>query len=175
MSAEFERRFAPVSDRLYRYAFGLTRDRETASDLFHDAVLRAIGARDLPEADPAFRAWLFRIVRNLWIDGQRADRRRAGFDRELAEGEPAPARPGEHPVETGLVVREAFAMLSIEHQEVLALVDIGGFGYEETAQLLSIPKGTVMSRVSRARQCMFDLLAGDRVIPFPAQKSRNAR
>ncbi|WP_417580677.1 RNA polymerase sigma factor [Pelagibacterium sp.] len=163
-SLPFEQRLYPVRERLMRYAFALTRDRDEARDLFQETMVRAMSAGDVPAADPAFRAWLFKIIRNLWIDRSRSHARRVRLYDQFANGEAGEA--GEATTERNYAVREAFAFLSVEHQEVLALVDIAGFSYEETGELLSIPRGTVMSRVSRARQSLFQLLSGDAVVPL---------
>ncbi|ODA65906.1 ECF RNA polymerase sigma factor SigE [Methyloligella halotolerans] len=128
-----------------------------------------MSASHVPAADPAFRAWLFTIVRNLWIDLSRARTRRARLREQMAQAMRHEA--GEATTEGNYAVREAFSYLSVEHQEILALVDIAGFSYEETGQLLSIPKGTVMSRVSRARQSLFGLLTCDVALPDSLEKS----
>lgn len=69
-----------------------------------------------------------------------------------------------------LAVRQAFMQLGKDHRDVLALVDIGGFSYDETAMMLSIPRGTVMSRVSRARAALMRGLSDDKVVPFPTRR-----
>lgn len=169
----FEQRLEPMRERLLRYAFALTRDRDEARDLFQETVARALSAAEMPSDDSAFRAWLFRIVRNIWIDRGRAGTRRDMMHRTIAiDRAQEAAQPA---VETNIVVREAFSCLSIEHQEVLALVDIAGFSYEETGELLAIPKGTVMSRVTRARQNLFHLLSSDTVVPMSRQRVRRGR
>jgi len=124
-------------------------------------MVALISASDVPAAEPAFRAWLFRIVRNLWVDRVRANRRRDVLHRHIAESVSGVA---EATVERHLAVRDAFSQLSVEHQEVLALVDIAGFSYKETGDVLSIPGGTVMSRVARARQRLFELLSDEAAV-----------
>ncbi len=71
-----------------------------------------------------------------------------------------------------LAVRTAFMTLSREHRDVLALVDIAGFSYEETAEMVGVPRGTVMSRVSRARQNLARLLAAPQITAFPGRNRR---
>jgi RNA polymerase sigma-70 factor, ECF subfamily len=167
--ADFHSRFAPLGDRLFGYAFALTRDREQAADLFQDCVVRAMSARSVPEQDRAFRAWLFAILRNLWTDRIRARRRRGEAHARIAEAnEVLVPLPPEAVVINQLAVREAFACLSLDHRDVLALIDIAGFSYDEAAELLAVPRGTVMSRVSRARQALFDLLSDDHMPELPA-------
>lgn len=157
-SASFEERFRHHYDRLFGYAIALSRDRETASDLLHDCVARAMGTQSVPAEEGAFRAWLFRILRNLWIDHVRLARRTSGVSETLDTASEELDRMVPVGLESVLVeafaVRQAFERLSPEHKEVLALVDISGFSYKETARILAVPPGTVMSRVSRARAAL---------------------
>ena len=162
-----------LSGQMTGYAYALIHDRDRALDLVQDAILRAMEARRAPVDAPAFRVWFTRIVRNLWIDGFRAERRRAetvvGSADDLAE--PAARFDTEDVILNRMVVRHAFFELSADHRDVLALVDIAGFSYDEAAQTLEINRGTVMSRVSRARQQLLcklgDGQAGGQVVPFP--------
>lgn len=141
---------------LFGYACALCDDVASAEDLYQDALVRAMAARDVPSPPDAFRRWMFRVLRNLWIDRMRARRREAEMllDHDIAESVPAASTGGEETVLNRLLVRHAFMRLCKVHRDVLALVDIGGFSYEETASLLDVPKGTVMSRVSRARAAL---------------------
>lgn len=170
-----------LSGQMTGYAYALIHDRDRALDLVQDAILRAMEARRVPVDAPAFRVWFTRIVRNLWIDGFRAERRRAetivGSAEDLAKdlAEPAARFDTEDLILNRMVVRHAFFDLSADHRDVLALVDIAGFSYDEAAQTLEINRGTVMSRVSRARQQLLGKLgdgqadgqAGGKVVPFP--------
>ena len=166
----FEKRFAPYHSRLFGYAVALSRDRDLAADLLHECVLRAMAARQAPESEPAFRAWLFTILRNLWIDHLRSGRRRADIEEALlVEGAVTPVSL-ESVVVNAFAVRQAFALLSLDHRDILALVDISGFSYDEAAAILSVPRGTVMSRVSRARQALARLLSDSVVTQLPSTK-----
>jgi RNA polymerase sigma-70 factor (ECF subfamily) len=164
--AKIERRLRPYHARLYSYAVALERDRDRAQDLFQECIARALGATRIPDEEPAFRAWLFVILRNIWIDQSRS----AGRKAELEEHYAADFFPEPVSLETvlaeALSVRQAYSKLSIEHREILALVDVSGFSYEETAALISVPKGTVMSRVSRARRALAALLEQGNVVDF---------
>ena len=157
----FEVRFAPYQQRLYGFAVAMTGDRDRARDLLHDCVVRAAAARDRPVDEPAFRAWLFTIMRNLWIDQLRAEERRSRMTQTLSDVMALMPVSLESVVTEGFAVRQAFELLSHDHREVLALVDISGFSYQEAADLLGVPRGTVMSRISRARQALAGLLADD--------------
>lgn len=151
---------------LFGYARALC--SEAAEDLYQEALVRAMSAKCVPAEPSAFRIWMFQVLRNLWIDQLRArTRAQAQMTSEQREtGEVQANTEGEDAIVNRLAVREAFLQLSRDHREVLALVDIGGFSYDETGALLSVPRGTVMSRVSRARAALLDRLTTDVVIPF---------
>ena len=150
------------------YAVALSRDRETARDLLQDCVARALVAPSLPESEPAFRVFLFTTLRNLWIDRVRRERRKAAVDETLEVVAAALQPVGlESVLVNALAVRQAFARLSEDHRDVLSLVDIAGFGYGEAARILGVPPGTVMSRVSRARQALSSMLAESPVEMLP--------
>jgi RNA polymerase sigma-70 factor (ECF subfamily) len=173
-SGSFDERLRPIARRLFGYGRALTQDAELASDLYQDTILRAVAARDLPPTERAFRAWLFSIMRNRWIDRLRAERRRPeieSFDEDAHVASMTPVGL-ESVIVNQLAVRQAFAQLTLAHRDVLSLVDIGGFSYDETASMLGVPRGTVMSRVSRARQALCALLSDDAVAMHPASMER---
>src|SRR5690606_1440747 len=116
----FETRFARYQQRLYGFAVAMTGDRDRARDLLHDCVLRAASARERPVNEPAFRAWLFTIMRNLWIDQHRAAERQSRMLETLSDA--VPVSLDSMAVES-FAVRQAFELLSHDHREVLALVD----------------------------------------------------
>jgi len=159
---------------LYGYAFALTRDAASAEDLLQDCMVRAMTACDVPAEAHVFRVWMFRVMRNQWIDRHRSQKRMtdAQADIQAIEAGEEPASGGEDAVVNRLAVRQAFLLLSKEHRDVLALVDIGGFSYDETAELLDIPRGTVMSRVSRGRSALCRLLSDAQVTAFAARGGR---
>lgn len=159
--SRFEMRFTPYQQRLYGYAVAMTGDRDSARDLLHDCVARAAAARNWPADEPAFRAWLFTIIRNLWIDQVRARQRRTLVVETLSDAALDMPVALESVVVNAFAVRQAFELLSCDHREVLALVDISGFTYQEAAHLLGVPSGTIMSRISRARQALAKCLADD--------------
>lgn len=160
-------------DRLYRYALALTRDADQARDLVQDSVMLALSARNRPDSAPATRSWACRILRNRWIDILRARRREDKLRAlEADEAIEMPVDLRSHLVDA-LAVREAFAHLSPAHRDVLALIDICGLSYDEAALVLAVPRGTVMSRVWRARRVLAQMLGDDpKVIPFPSIRDR---
>ena len=175
----FARRPKHRLDRHHRvllsYANALAGDLELARDLTQECAVRALRARTVPREEPAYKAWLFTILRNLWLDHLRKTVRRKEMLVEDAD-EVAPARiEAEAAVVNAIAVRMAFEQLGDRHRDVLSLVDVGGFSYLETAGMLGISVGTVMSRVSRARSTLAALLSQSNVVDLPVGKRRNVR
>ncbi len=167
-------RLVPYLRRLYGYAFSLTSDHEAARDLVQECALKALEARRVPADEPAFRAWLFTILRNASHDR----RRHSGRNPEVSLDESA----GHTPVwdfDTGLIntvaVRAGLDKLSPEHSEIIGLIDIAGFSYQEAAGLVDVPIGTVMSRVCRARKALLAQMMESNVHVLPEAALRQAR
>lgn len=157
---------------LLRYARALAQDAELARDLWQETAVRALGAADWPAAAPAQRVWLFRILRNAFLDMRR--RLRPEGDIEEADA-PDSGTPWRHDAAlvAEIAVREALARLPEAQRDVVALVDIAGFSYAEAAQTLGVPSGTVMSRLARARAAMLaDIAGGSVVVPLPTRAGR---
>lgn len=155
-------------DRLYGYAMSLTRDADQARDLVQECALKALAARRVPEDGAAYRAWLFRILRNSFIDGHRRPVLVPLDEAEHAQDPHLPApQLGDERLINVLTVRTALARLSEAHREVVALVDIAGLSYAEAAAVLEVAEGTVMSRLARGRAALLRLIAetGPRVVP----------
>ena len=140
--------------RLFGYAISLTNDRDLALEVMQDCLVKALAAREVPNDEAAYRAWLFRVLRNAAIDRWRDGGAAAGsLDDEPDMADPASLRVEERLINR-LTVRAGMTCLSVAHREVIALVDVAGFSYAETAALLQVPLGTVMSRLSRARRAL---------------------
>ncbi|MGF1609900.1 MAG: RNA polymerase sigma factor [Kiloniellales bacterium] len=170
MADQRRQRIEGYLDRLAGYATCLTNDRDQARELVQDCALRALSAQRVPHDEPAYRAWVFTILRNLHID--RLRRRRQPIE-GLNEAEGAASWQiwqFDEALITGITVRLGLSKLRPAHREILGLVDVAGFSYAETAQILQIAPGTVMSRVSRARQALLEALADSNVHPFPAKR-----
>jgi RNA polymerase sigma-70 factor (ECF subfamily) len=141
---------------LKRFALSLCRRPDLADDLVQITAERAFRARH--QFDPATRleAWLFRILRNAWIDMVRRDATRG----ETVDIHDTPqADPVDSAAQTDdrlmlQSVRAAMATLPEDQRAVLHLVCVEGLSYAEAAQTLGIPQGTVMSRLSRARRAL---------------------
>lgn len=151
---------------LRRFARSLVNDPAIADDLVQDTLERAISRSHLFDKNRDLRPWLFRILRNLNISQYRQIQRR-GVHIELDTVAEAALAP--EPVhDSGAMVRDiskALEMLSYEQREVLVLVALEGMKYREVVDVLNIPIGTVMSRLSRARERLRELL------DYPAQKT----
>jgi len=153
--------------RLRRYARYLARDPDQADDLVQECLLRAIARIDSWEPGTNLRAWLFVILRNIFI----SELRRAGrapTEGAIEDEHPGLAVSGRQETRMALVeLQKALDMLSSEHREVLLLVAVEGLKYEEAAEVLAVPVGTVRSRLSRARSALRDLLEGQ---PAPGEQ-----
>jgi len=172
--------------RLYGYAVSLCNDRERARDLLQTCAAKAIAAKNVPVDEPAFRAWLFTIQRNVFHDEVR--RERGHFvsldeidnmdDAEWNRTEVSNVVSMEQMMINTLSVRSALEHLGMRYREVLALVDMAGFSYQEAADLLEVPIGTIMSRLSRARAMLLQALTAEPapVIPLAVvRRKKNAQ
>jgi len=142
----------PHIPALRRYAWALLRDREAADDLVQDCLERALSRRRLRRRDGEVRAWLFAILHNLFIDGLRR-RRREGRRVDLDEASDLAARDADPEARAAMRdVLDGLETLPPDQKSVLLLVGVEDLSYEEAAAALGIPVGTVMSRLSRARE-----------------------
>ncbi len=147
--ADFERVALCHSPSLLRVARRLTANPATAEDLVQDCLLLAWKNFHQLEPDTNARAWLFRILMNAFY-GQGRRQRRAPEFIELTTNIAAPSPGIDHAVE----VSQALDSLHLDHRTVLLLGVVEGFTCAEISEILSVPIGTVMSRLSRARQTM---------------------
>lgn len=137
---------------LRRYAWSLLRNGADADDLVQDCLVRALDRLTTTQAIAAVKPWLFTIMHNLFISRWRtARRRREVVSSEAVEAAEIPVGPGQ---DSALVMRDLLAgldHLSEDQRQVLLLVTVEGLEYREVAAILDVPMGTVMSRLSRAR------------------------
>ncbi len=161
-----------IMPRLTAFARTLLGHREAARDLVQEAVARALTARQVPDDPPAYRAWLFRIVRNAAIDEIRKHRPEAFED--VPEPLPDLWRYEDSAI-ARLTVEQGMQRIAPAHREIIALIDIAGFSYAEAADLLGVPAGTVMSRVARARSALLAAIETGslRVMPTDQIKSKH--
>ena len=168
------RRIEDYVPRLYGYALSLSGDVHDSHDLVQETVVKALKSARVPEDEPAYRAWLFTILRNSWFDVIRRRSRRAevgGGDADYACIDAQVWAHDDSLIST-LTVKHCLTKLSPAHREVLGLVDVSGFSYGEAAEILEVPVGTVTSRVARARNAMLEHLASGNIHRFPAESRR---
>lgn len=140
--------------RLRRFAHSLARNGADADDLLQAAVERALNKRDQWEPGTRLDSWMYRLMRNLWIDTVRADTRRGETFVDPDAGAAVGADGGqEMAVELGNV-GTAMQSLPPEQREAVALVVIEGYAYREAAEILDIPMGTLTSRLVRGREAL---------------------
>ncbi|GGC66176.1 RNA polymerase sigma factor [Marinobacter halophilus] len=144
---------------LRRFAYSLTGSMPDADDLLQNTVERLL-VRSRPD-DVDLTKWAFRVCRNVWIDECRARKvRRVAADKpELSEGQVV---DGEHHTTQQIEwnrVDAAMAELPQEQRQIISLVAIQGLPYKVVAEILEVPRGTVMSRLARARVALRDALA----------------
>jgi RNA polymerase sigma factor (sigma-70 family) len=148
--------------RLRRFAHGLSRNTPDADDLTQATVERALRSQERWEAGTRLDSWLYRIMRNLWIDTVRSRGRKEDLHAPVEEAE----RIGEDPraaIEASIDLRKVMAAmqrLPEEQREVVALILVEGFGYRECSEILGLPIGTVSSRLVRGRTALLQMMGG---------------
>ena len=162
------RAFDELVRRYSRRVFGLVlrwvKDADDAEEIAQEAFIRAWRALPKFEGGAEFRAWLFRIAVNTATDELRARKRRRSVPLDDVSESELGAAPAEDPAETlqgerlGERLERAMARLSDEHRLILLLRAREEMSYEEIAHTLAVPKGTVMSRLARARTQLKALL-----------------
>ena len=154
---------AALLPRLRRFAHGLSRSRSDADDLTQMTLERALRARAQWQPGTRLDSWLYKIMRNLWIDTVRSRQRKEKVEAPAEDAQLLGHDPREG-VEAALDlqrVMKTMDRLPAEQREVVALILIDGFGYREAAELLDLPIGTVSSRLVRGRTALFAMLGND--------------
>lgn len=165
-------------DALYGFAMALTRDRTEAEDLTQETCLRAMRAFGELVPDSNLKGWLFTIMRNVWRNKLRHDRSGPRFvelDFDISQEEDAGFFEGAGADPLTLLVRKveredvrrAIERLPQAYREVVVLRDLEGFSYQQVATILECPAGTVMSRLSRAREQLRMLLSEPKTAAAP--------
>lgn len=147
----------PYLNAAYNLARWLTRNEHDADDVVQEACLRALNSFDSFQAGRDGRAWLLKIVRNTcytWMRVNKPSTTNTAFDENTFEAENTDFPDPESVLlakANSQLVRQAIEGLSIEYREVLIMRELEGLSYKEIAQILEVPLGTVMSRLSRGR------------------------
>jgi RNA polymerase sigma factor (sigma-70 family) len=150
---------------LRRFARSLERDKDRADDLVQECLVRALSAWPTLRSSDRLRSWLFSILYNAFLMQVRHSKREAAM--LSLESAAPPDQAFDHASVLGASdVLRAIGCLSEEHRAVLLLVSVEDMTYAETAQTLGIPIGTVMSRLSRAREQLRNILGGQNIVPL---------
>ena len=174
-SSEFRTRLEGSRVRLYRLAYSWCHDAALADDLVQETLYKALKKSGQLRDIEALEGWLFRILANCWHDHLRQRRSTVDID-DLDDMEEMPFEnrptPEDMHGEKQLVarVRSAIERLPLGQRQVLTLVDLEEFSYSETAEILDIPVGTVMSRICRARQALKQQLFEQRTLDLVRAK-----
>jgi RNA polymerase sigma-70 factor (ECF subfamily) len=163
---EFEREALPHMDALYNFALRMTGDGDDANDLVQDTFLKAFRFFDKFEKGTNCKAWLFRIMKNTFINSYRKKTKEPDkVDYEDVENFYENVKPSstdsahlEKEIYDNLIddeISTAIASLPDDFKTVIILSDIEGFTYDEIADFVDVPVGTVRSRLHRARKMLF--------------------
>lgn len=159
-SDTFESLAMPLFDQLYNFAHWLTGNREEAEDLVQETYAKALGGFSSFQIGTNFRAWMYRILRNTFLTSRTGLKATMTVALDTEEGQPALAIESDTP-ESILIahsdfqlLQNAIAELPVHFREVLLLCEVEEMSYHEIAETLTVPSGTVMSRLSRARKTL---------------------
>lgn len=155
----------PLSYFLYNFARWLAHNQHDSEDLVQDTYLKALRNFSSFEPGTNFRAWMFKILKNTFLTSCPKQENRTAVPLELEAN--AWAVPATSDTPESLLIKQsdidtvqaAIEHLPIIHREVILLCDVEGASYREIAEILSIPIGTVMSRLARARKVLCSSLA----------------
>jgi RNA polymerase sigma-70 factor (ECF subfamily) len=172
---QFERLAMPLLDALFNFARWLTHDPTEAEDLVQETFAKALRGFDSFAPGTDFRAWMFRILRNTFLTS------RTGLQAKLtvpldAEDDAPLAVTWETPETLALAsatseaLQAALDELPITYREVILLCDVEEMKYKDIAEVLSVPIGTVMSRLARGRKLLRQILAGDQTVVVARKK-----
>jgi RNA polymerase sigma-70 factor, ECF subfamily len=162
---QFEQLAIPLFESLYNFAHWLSGSREEAEELVQETYLKALKGFSSFQPGTNFRAWIFRILRNTFLTSRTGLKAIASFD-ETNEESGAAAVSEETPESLLLgrasqdAIQAALEGLPLIFREVVLLCDLEDMSYEEIAQTIGIPVGTVMSRLHRARRLLRRSLQG---------------
>jgi RNA polymerase sigma-70 factor (ECF subfamily) len=162
---QFEQLALPLIDSAYNFAYWLAQNRENGEDLVQETYLKALRGFASFQPGTNFRAWLFQILKNTFLTSCSQGKQRATVPVDSEEA--LPRLPvNSNSAESLLIdrsrsngIRHAIDQLPIAFREVILLCDVEDASYREIAEILSIPIGTVMSRLARARKAVRDSLS----------------
>jgi RNA polymerase sigma-70 factor, ECF subfamily len=157
-AATFEELAVPLFDQLYNFAHWLTQDRNEAEDLVQETYAKALKGFASFEPGTNFRAWMYRILRNTFLTSRSGLKATVPLDDDGEES----AMPIVSDTPESLLleqlnqelIQQAIEELPVHFREIVLLAEVEEMSYQDMAQALSIPIGTVMSRLARARKAL---------------------
>ena len=178
--AGFEELAMPLFDSLYNFASWLVYDKSNVEDLVQETYLKALRGFASFQPGTNFRAWIFRILRNTFLSSRTTPDRRLTV--EIDSEDDVPVLPATSTTPESLLiersqqnaVRNAIEQLPVTFREVLLLCDVEDASYREISEILSIPVGTVMSRLARARKAVRESLFSSPHPPLSKERSHYA-
>ena len=154
---QFKRSLAEYRENLYRIAYSWCHNPSLADDLVQEALAKALKNSSQLREQQTMKAWLYRILSNCWRDHFRRSRDCVDIDDVMLVDQDTPDLSHDRN-QVVYRVRSAIAQLPMGQRQVISLVDLEGCSYIEVAQILDVPIGTVMSRLSRARKALKERL-----------------
>jgi RNA polymerase sigma-70 factor (ECF subfamily) len=164
---DFEAAAMPFVDSLYNTAFRMTRNSEDAQDLVQETYFKAYRHYDKFQEGTNFKAWLFKILKNSFINNYRKKQSRPlqtdfaeiedVFENRLSDEAPRKIKSPEEEFLKDVLdedVQKAMDELPVDYRMAIVLADLEGFSYKEIAEILEVPLGTVMSRLYRGRKLL---------------------
>ena len=164
-SGSFEELAMPLFAKLYNFAHWLTQERAAAEDLVQETYMKALRGFSSFQQGTNFRAWIYRILRNIFLTSQTGLKAGAFVSFDSDDDPPIEPAAAETPESVLLArvnletIQNALEKLPVKFREIILLSDWEEMSYQEISETLGIPTGTVMSRLSRARRAMRELLA----------------
>jgi RNA polymerase sigma-70 factor (ECF subfamily) len=161
-TARFEELAMPLFDQLYNFARWLTQDTPEAEDLVQETYTKALRGFSSFQLGTNFRAWMYRILRNSFLSSRTGLKTMVTIDEDVNEN----LLPAETTTPESILigradresVQQALEGLPVHFREILLLCEVEEMSYQEIAETLAVPIGTVMSRLSRARKALRGLL-----------------
>ena len=151
----------PLLDQLFNFAQWLTQDRVEAEDLVQETYAKALKSFDLFQPGTNFRAWMYKILRNTFLNSRTGMRMATDqLDEEEMLLPPVTETPETLMIQSveQQILQEALTELPVSAREIVLLSDVEEMSYQEIATALGVPMGTVMSRLSRARRALREMV-----------------
>lgn len=164
MPNPFQRDLVALVPKLRRFAFSLTGNQPDGDDLVQSACEKALRSQDQFQIGSRMDSWMYRIVQTLWMDDLRKRRVRGPAmdpaDIEISDE----GKASRLPEDRMMLARATTAMAALPEAQrtVLSLIAVEGLSYKEAAEVLDVPVGTVMSRLSRAREALLPQMGQSR-------------